>query len=708
VVQWRPEAGFITAVDHRRNLTVTNFGSNAFGHFHRLGYMAPKAGLPAVDWRKIVVGTAVVVAVGGITAAAAPVAPGARQSDVVADAPPEAVRLVAFNSCDKALNGLRQAAWPYIGPYGLGGPPVMYDVAGSGGDVIEAPRAASGAAQEQKAAAPTSPAPNGGHSTTNTHEVGVDEPDVVKTDGKRVVSVVNGQLKVVDVTTRAVTGSLELPETYVSDILIAGDRALLVANQGGIAYETPMSRGRPLPPGGPGTGAKLVLVDLTGSPRTLGTLSVAGMYVDARQVGSTARVVVRSQPHLNWVYPDYNRSPGSSVSENREIAAQSTIEDWLPRYQLDGDGTHAEGRLVNCDQVSHAPVYTGTAMLTVLSVDIAKTLGTGDPVTVAADGDTVYGTGTSLYIADDHQSRMVPLRMVPTTPGVPGVPAPPQQQRTQIHRFDISGSGPPRYAGSGEVDGTLLNQYSLSEYQGNLRVATTVGQAGPVMNGQAPSSHSMVTVLARKDNSLPAIGKVDGLGKGEKIYAVRFVGALGYVVTFRQMDPLYTIDLSQPAQPRVVGELKITGYSAYLHPLADGKVLGVGQEATDQGRRLGTQVSIFDVTNAAAPNRLAQHQIQGGSSEVEYDPHAFLYWPQRNVVVVPVTDPSPAKAQQATYALVLRLDAGAITEVGRVTHPTGMIRRSLVIGDELWTVSDAGVMVSDLGSVAQRAWIPLR
>src|SRR3954463_16167808 len=150
--------------------------------------MAERAGLPTVDWRKIVVGTAVVVAVGGITAAAAPVAPGTRQLDGVADAPPDAVRLVAFNSCDKALNGLRQAAWPYIGPDGLGAPPVMYDVAGSGGDVIEAPRAASGAAQDQKAAAPPSPAPNGDHSATNTHEVGVDEPDVVKTDGKRVVS----------------------------------------------------------------------------------------------------------------------------------------------------------------------------------------------------------------------------------------------------------------------------------------------------------------------------------------------------------------------------------------------------------------------------------------------------------------------------------------------------------------------------------------
>jgi len=614
---------------------------------------------------------------------------------------------VAFNSCEKALGGLRQAAWPYIGPYGFGGQQVAYEATGGvAGDIAEAPRAAAGAAKDQKSSMPLSDSPSGDHSATNTHEAGVDEPDIVKTDGKRVVSIVNGQLKVVDVATRAVTGTLELPGTYVSDMLISGDRALLVANQGAVAYDTPIPRGRPLPPGNPGMGATLVLVDLSGTPKNLGTLAISGTYVDARQVGSTARVVVRSQPRLNWVYPDQSRSSSTSLSENRDIATQSTIDDWLPRYQLDTGGTHTEGRLVNCDQVSHAPTYSGTAMLTVLSVDIAKTLGTGDPVTVAADGDTVYGTGTSLYIADDHRSWAVPMYKPVIVPGAPGIPT--QPQRTQIHRFDISRSGPPRYAGSGQVDGSLLNQYSLSEYQGNLRVATTVGQAGPVVNGQESSSRSMVTVLARKDDSLPAIGKVDGLGKGEKIYAVRFVGALGYVVTFRQVDPLYTIDLSQPTQPRVVGELKITGYSAYLHPLADGKVLGIGQEATAQGRRLGTQLSIFDVANAAAPNRLAQHQIEGGSSEVEYDPHAFLYWPQRNLVVVPVTDSSPTKAQQPTYALVLRLDAGGITEVGRVAHPNGMIRRSLVIGDELWTLSDAGLMVSDLGSVVQRAWIPLR
>jgi uncharacterized secreted protein with C-terminal beta-propeller domain len=345
-------------------------------------------------------------------------------------------------------------------------------------------------------------------------------------------------------------------------------------------------------------------------------------------------------------------------------------------------------------------------VLTVLTLDLTRNLGTGDPVTVAADGDTVYGSGTSLYIADDHRSQMIPQPLGPT--GRSSVPVP---NKTQIHRFDIAAPGPPQYAGSGEVEGTLLNQYSLSEYNGHLRVATTVGQPGAA-NGPR-QSQSIVTVLARGDKSLTQVGRVDGLGKGERIYAVRFFGAVGYVVTFRQVDPLYTLDLSQPSRPRVVGELKITGYSAYLHPVGDGKVLGVGQEATEQGRRLGSQVSLFDVANPATPSRLAQYQIEGGSSEVEYDAHAFLYWPARNLVVVPVMEAKIARSlngeyRQTNYALVLKIEQGRLVEAGRVSHTNGMIRRSLAIGEELWTLSDAGFMVSGLDGLGQKAWIASR
>ena len=186
-------------------------------------------------------------------------------------------------------------------------------------------------------------------------------------------------------------------------------------------------------------------------------------------------------------------------------------------------------------------------------VETIGTLGTGDPVTIVADGDTVYATGTSLYVADDHVAHT----MTDTPVGAPG--------RTEIYQFDISGAGKPVYVASGGVDGGLLNQYSLSDHDGHLRVATTVAD-----QSTRTASESAITVLTRKGDELTQVGRVAGLGVGERIYAVRFMGDTGYVVTFRQTDPLYTVDLSNPAAPKVTGELKITGYSAYLHPAGDG------------------------------------------------------------------------------------------------------------------------------------------
>src|SRR5690606_17502076 len=170
------------------------------------------------------------------------------------------------------------------------------------------------------------------------------------------------------------------------------------------------------------------------------------------------------------------------------------------------------------------------------------------------------------------------------------------------------------------------------EWDGHLRVATTVEQPS---RGE-PRSESTVYVLRQRGETLVETGSVGGLGKGERIYAVRFVGSVGYVVTFRQTDPLYTVDLSDPTAPTVLGELKVAGYSAYLHPAGDGRLIGVGQEATEQGRIQGTQVSLFDVGDLARPSRIAQYHVRYGHSEAEFDPHAFLYWPRTGLLVVPL------------------------------------------------------------------------
>jgi uncharacterized secreted protein with C-terminal beta-propeller domain len=202
-------------------------------------------------------------------------------------------------------------------------------------------------------------------------------------------------------------------------------------------------------------------------------------------------------------------------------------------------------------------------------------------------------------------------------------------------------------------------------------------------------------VLDQQGNQLVRIGSVSGIGKGERIYAVRFMGEQGYVVTFRQMDPLFTLDLRDPTAPKVVGELTIPGYSAYLHPVGDAKLLGVGREGPN------VQASLFDVADPAAPKRLAQYSFGPGATPVEGEPHAFLYWAPANLAVVPVTtygSPSFFGAEG------LRIGPASLTSAGRIVHETPErgqipIERSFVIGNRIYTLSYLGLLSSDLGTL---------
>ncbi|GIG60117.1 hypothetical protein Lfu02_44890 [Longispora fulva] len=591
------------------------------------------------------------------------------------------LRLVAYDSCQAAMDSLRAAAKSAVGPYGFGGYGPMF---AKGGDA-RAAEAAPGAA-----GVPAAPKQGEDYSGTNTNEKDVDEPDLVKTDGKRIVTVAGGSLRVVDVASRKVTGELKLEDYGADELLLSGDRVLVLSHGG---WSQPLAKAAV--PDQQSLGSTITLVDLSGAPRVAGTLSVDGSYLDARQVGSTVRVVVRSAPRVVFSYDQRNLTPDQRVEANRTLIDRSGPDEWLPRYRLDVDGATSTGR-VDCAQVSRPEVYSGASMLTVYSLDLAaRTLGSGDPTTVVADGDTVYGTGSSLYIANDDRWR------VWFWAGRDGVGRTPPRDRTQIFQFDTSKPGRPVYVASGEVPGWLLNQYSLSEFDGRLRVATTSDQR--IWGGtERGASHSGVYVLRRKGADLAEVGKVDGLGRGERIYAVRFVGPTGYVVTFRQVDPLYVLDLRRPEEPKVTGELTISGYSAYLHPAGDGRLIGVGQEASEQGRVQGTQVSLFDVKDPAKPWRLAQYVLAGAYSEAEFDPHAFLYWPKTGLLVIPVY----ARSGPGGVALALKVAGSSVTELGRVTLDSGQIRRSLVIGETLWTVSEAGLKASDLSTMAPQAWVP--
>jgi hypothetical protein len=311
----------------------------------------------------------------------------------------------------------------------------------------------------------------------------------------------------------------------------------------------------------------------------------------------------------------------------------------------------------------------------------------------------VYASSQTLYVATTRWYD-------------PGAPEPVDEVTTPLHAFDIRDPARASYVASGVVTGHLLNQFSMSEHEGFLRVATTEGEAS------VSASVSSVRVLERRGDLLLPVGEVTGLGQGERIYAVRFMGDVGYVVTFRQVDPLYTLDLSDPAAPRVVGELKITGYSAYLHPTEPGRLLGIGQEASEDGRVTGMQLSLFDVSDLAAPRRLSQVVLENGSSQAEYDHHAFLHWPATGLVMVPASawsEDSDGAGSWWSGALGFTLEGDTLSRLGQVTHPESeagsdhygaqQIQRSFVVGDTVYTISHAGILGSDVRTLEDRGWV---
>jgi hypothetical protein len=514
-------------------------------------------------------------------------------------------------------------------------------------------------------------------SGTNVQEAGVDEADIVKTAGSRIFAVAGSRLHAVHADGPRLIGSLELPG-YGHDLLLRGNRLLAISHDApaGVGPQ-PLLETRII--ADPGV-TVLTEVDVSdpAAMRVVRTERIRGVHVSSRLTGRTARVVVWTRPR--------------AVSEP---ALRPAVRGWLPRRALRrrGVGKPSFRRAAPCRRVFRPARFSGTDVLTVLTVDLEKGLPAVDSDAIMSGGQVVYASERSLYVATQGWTAL------PASPGA----EPPDRSFTTVHRFDTSNPDSTTYRASGQVPGYLLNQFSLSEHGGMLRAATT---DEPVWwgGGVRGESQSHVTVLDERDGALRQVGQVSGLGRGERIFAVRFIGPAGYVVTFRQVDPLYVVDLERPSQPVVRGELKIRGYSAYLHPVGPGLLLGVGQDATDAGAQLGTQLSLFDVSDPSSPRRLHQAAVADASSQAELDHHAFLWWAPRDLAVVPLDVFGSRPFQGAAGFKVQR--AAGIGEVGRASHTGSRITRSFVLGGRLFTLSDAGIEANSLDDLAEQGWVP--
>lgn len=565
-------------------------------------------------------------------------------------------RLTAFPSCGALLQYAKSHATPFVTANGIG-------------------RAVPGVAVPSASASAAGGSTD--YSTTNVQEPGVDEPDLVKTNGSTLFAVENGELESVRVRGGApkLLDSLVLTEGWSRDLLLDGDRLLVLSRGGGWVQPLsaqPAAMIAPLP-----TQTTLTEVDVSDPShlKVAATLTIDGAYLDARQIGGSIRLVTSTS--LPGALPFVS----GDAAQNRSVVATSRASAWLPSYRL---GKHASRPLVQCRSVRRPASFSGLGMLTVTTLDLAKGLKPVDATAIMTDGRIVYASPGTLYVTTESWTAR-PTAAAPTKA--------PSDAATQIHAFDISNPDRTRYVGSGSVPGYLLNQWSLSESGDVLRVVSTNAPA----YWTTPGGQSYLTTLRARSGTLNQVGQLAGLGRDERVYAVRMLGDIGYVVTFRQVDPLSVLDLHDPAHPAVTGELELPGYSAYLHPISSGLLLGIGQDV-DAGSNepSGTQVSLFDVSNPAHPSRVAHDSLGRGWSAAESDHHAFLYWPATGLVVVPF-------GQQA---VALHVSRSGIRELGRIVqsqaHQAQLpeIDRSVVVGPRLLTVSSAGVAANGLTNLA--------
>ena len=580
------------------------------------------------------------------------------------------------------------------------------------------------------------------YSETNVQVAGVDEADFVKTNGTHVYALFGRDLAVIKSWPAAETelvGRIRL-KGWPSDFFLYEDKAVVIswASAYDFVPEAEQAAAQAEYNHRLWRGATLVtIVDLADPAHPAIEIEhfIDGYAMSTRRIGSK---VYLAQSVYNWIdgvnsWPNdlaYD-APADEVEAAFEALRQhnialinaAPISDWLPnRYLLQADGTldpSSAAPATPCDAIYSPSVYSGQNLLSVITLDLDET----DPnaaitgSSIIGDWGNVYASAESLYIGATNWGYYWWWQ--------DSADAPPLA--THIHEFAFGADGVARYVASGSVLGYAINQFAFDAYDGHLRVATTDGFG---WWNTGTTTESRVTVLERQGAQLVQTGLLTGLGKGEQIYAVRFVGPEGYVVTFRQVDPLYTLDLADPTDPRVMAELKIPGFSSYIHPMDADHLLTIGRDANEEGQVQGLQFQIFDVTDPTQP--VASHKTVIGDSwstwsDAQWDHHSFVYYASRGLLAVPVSGWEPNDAEgywnyrSEVFIFKVGLESG-IELMGSVSHMPllaemgvnttcqswygwgeAYMRRGLFIEDYLVSLSNLGYRVHDTRDLAAGA-----
>ena len=499
------------------------------------------------------------------------------------------------------------------------------------------------------------------YSTTNVQVENVDEADIVKTDGKYIYYVSNGKIYIVKANDLTIASKIEIKSEnerfYPIEIYINQNKLIVLGNSYNYEKETTSNKigdiFEDVARVNTNNMAKAIVYDISNKEDIKQTRIVAldGNYTQSRMIGDNIYFISNKIPNYYKNIEDDNILP---------IYKDTAIDE--------------NTKKIECNDIVY---FEGTESYNYMLV-AGFNINNNNPVnteTFFGAGSTVYASENNLYIAQSYWS---------------------DDHKNTIYKFNLKDSQI-KLKCKGEVKGYLNNQFSIDEYEGNLRIATT--------SGYDENSNNQLYIL---DENLNQIGKIDNLAKGEKIYSVRFIGKVGYIVTFKQIDPLFVIDLSNPTNPIVKGQLKIPGYSSYLHPYDETHIIGIGYNTKSNGyggiTNDNMKMSMFDVSDLQNPKEMFNVNIgdKYTYSQITSNHKALFYNKDKQIIGFPVTYSN--KNNKYINSLVLfkiDLEKG-FEKYGEIKQDINYktdIDRAIYIGDKLYTLSNLQITQYDFNTI---------
>jgi uncharacterized secreted protein with C-terminal beta-propeller domain len=612
---------------------------------------------------------------------------------------------------------------------------------------------------------------------TNLQEAGVDEADIFKVDSTHAFALHGMDLVIIDALTAisnggegkviqggTVSSTLTLDAQPI-EMFLHGDRVVVIARSTYSAVEGEVERageaGPSRPPGMEMLTAIIVDVTDRSKPVVLRKVAVEGTYIASRRIDDQLYLVARSS-----LTPPSAGTSGITGELGWLLGQQSAIngtslDAWLPyHYDLsfssDGSANGASVNRADCASTYGSYATGGDQSLSVYSLDVANDKSAIKTATIMADGGIVYASEQSIVVAltnygevtDQDNGGGTGLGVGGGTGSGAGTGTTiggglfdgidfgfnsgssstssaaattvDEKEKTFLHRFELGAAGDVSYQATGVVDGWILNQFSISEYKGYLRVATTYPEDEVsmvyVLQPRAKSAGEF-QMLANNStgpkDKLSVVGSVLDIARDEKLYATRFLGDRGYLVTFRLTDPLWVIDLSTPTSPKIRGELVVPGYSTYLHPIEGEKLLAVGYDTWSDGTPTGIKLSLFDVSDDDNPTAIDE-LVEGSNasdSEAISEHRAFRYLDDEQMLMIPIE----SIFDRGLFVYDVDMSSG-FSPRGVISHKVmadqldsdaATVRRAYRIGDYVYSYSAAGVAITTLSDLKDVAYIDL-